>query len=401
MRLVARLIFFWLSVMLIAGCTFFQDKDEEILPAELVKYDEKIKIEQIWKTKIGKGSESLHLSLVPNGDLDRVFAASYDGKVIAKKSVNGERLWDVNLNIILTSGPAFGEERIVVVGKNGELICLRSDDGSEVWRVNINSESVALPLIKNDAVMVATIDGQLRSYSIFDGVERWTVDQDMPALTLRGSSAPISVGNNVVAGFDNGRLLSIDIATGIVDWETMLSPPTGKSDLERLTDIDGAIKSLGQDIYAAGYQSQIASIAAESGQILWAKELSSNAGIALDDEYIYAVTDTGDVIGMLLRDGSEVWRKNILLRREVSAPTKFKSTVVVGDLEGYVHFFDHKTGELLSRKRVGKGAISGSPIVIDNYLFVQNESSEMAVFTMIEKKETPLSQAELSATGET
>ena len=62
MRLVARLIFFWLSVMLIAGCTFFQDKDEEILPAELVKYDEKIKIEQIWKTKIGKGSESLHLS---------------------------------------------------------------------------------------------------------------------------------------------------------------------------------------------------------------------------------------------------------------------------------------------------------------------------------------------------
>ena len=51
MRLVARLIFFWLSVMLIAGCTFFQDKDEEILPAELVKYDEKIKI-AIKKNKI-------------------------------------------------------------------------------------------------------------------------------------------------------------------------------------------------------------------------------------------------------------------------------------------------------------------------------------------------------------
>jgi len=401
MKLAVRLILICLGVTLINGCTFFQDKDEEILPAELVKYDEKIKIQQIWKTKIGKGSEFLHLSLTPSGNSDRIFAASYDGKVTAKKPANGQKLWDVNLKTELTSGPVFGEARVVVIGKNGELICLRSNDGSEVWRVNINSESIASPLIKDNAVMVATIDGQLRSYSIFDGAERWMVDQDMPALTLRGSSAPISVGNNVVAGFDNGRLLSIDIATGVVDWETMLSPPTGKSDLERLTDIDGAIKSLGQDIYAAGYQSQIASIAAESGQILWAKELSSNAGIALDDEYIYAVTDTGNVIGMMLKDGSEIWRKNILLRREVSAPIKYKSTIVVGDLEGYLHFFDHKTGELLSRKRVGKGAISGSPIVIDNYLIVQNESSEMAVFTILEKEKTSLSQSELTAIGGT
>ena len=123
-------------------------------------------------------------------------------------------------------------------------------------------------------------------------------NQDMPSLTLRGASSPIGIGNNAIAGFDNGRLISVNIDSGIVQWESMLSPASGKTDLERLTDIDGVIKSIGQDIYAAGYQSQIASIAAESGQTLWTKELSSNAGVAIDEEMLFAVTDTGDLVGM-------------------------------------------------------------------------------------------------------
>ena len=382
MRFPVRLIIVLISIIVINGCTFFQDKDAEILPAELINFDKTLNIQQIWKTKIGKGSEFLHLSLLPSGDKTRIFLASHDGKVAAFQSRNGEKLWNLDLETELTSGPSFGNNRIIIISRNGELICLRDDDGSEVWRVKIKGESIALPLIRNDAVTVLTIDGQLRNFSIFDGSERWTTNQDMPLLTLRGASSPIAIGNNVIAGFDNGRLVSVNIDTGVVEWESMLSPPSGRTDLERLTDIDGVIKSMGQDIYAVGYQSQVASIAAESGQILWAKDLSSTAGVAIDEELIYAVTDTGDLVGMKRLDGSEIWRKDILLRREVTAPTKFKSTIVVGDYEGYLHFFDHKTGELVSRKRVGKGAISGSPVVIGEYLYVQSESSEMAVFSI-------------------
>ena len=396
MRPVIRCIIILTGSIMIGGCSFFQDKDEEILPAELIRFDEQLKIQQIWKTKIGKGSEFLHLSLLPSGDKQRVFLASHDGRIAAFQSKNGEREWDVELETELTSGPSYGSNRVIVVSKNGELICLRDDDGSEVWRVKIKGESIAIPLIRNDSITVLTIDGQLRNFSIFDGSERWMINQDMPSLTLRGASSPIGIGNNAIAGFDNGRLISVNIDSGIVQWESMLSPASGKTDLERLTDIDGVIKSIGQDIYAAGYQSQIASIAAESGQTLWTKELSSNAGVAIDEEMLFAVTDTGDLVGMNRSDGSEVWRKTILLRREVTAPTKFKSTVVVGDFEGYLHFFDHKTGELVSRKRVGKGAISGSPVVIDDYLYVQNESSEMAVFSISEESKSNISDVEIT-----
>jgi outer membrane protein assembly factor BamB len=155
---------------------------------------------------------------------------------------------------------------LVVSGKNGELICLATDDGKELWRINIEGESVSQPLIKNDVVVVKTIDGKLRGFSILDGTELWLIEQQIPSLTLRGSSTPLIIGNNVISGFDNGRLISIRLDNGAIEWESMLSPPSGRTDLERLNDLDGSIASVGQDIYAANYQGRLASIAAESGQ---------------------------------------------------------------------------------------------------------------------------------------
>ena len=107
-------------------------------------------------------------------------------------------------------------------------------------------------------------------------------DRSTPALTLRGSASPLTVDGNIVAGFDNGRLVAIDAETGDVAWESMLSPPTGRSDLERLADVDGQLAAVGQDIYAAGYQGTLASVAAESGQVLWQQEISTFVGVAAD-----------------------------------------------------------------------------------------------------------------------
>ena len=153
---------------MIGGCSFFQDKDEEILPAELIRFDEQLKIQQIWKTKIGKGSEFLHLSLLPSGDRQRVFLASHDGKIAAFQSKNGVARVGCRARNRINQWPLIWKhDRVIVVSKNGELICLRHDDGSEVWRVKIKGESISMPLIRNDSVTVLTIDGQLRKFFNF------------------------------------------------------------------------------------------------------------------------------------------------------------------------------------------------------------------------------------------
>jgi outer membrane protein assembly factor BamB len=243
-----------------------------------------------------------------------------------------------------------------------------------------------VPLVRKGVVVISTVDGRLMGLAALTGKETWIVEQSLPALTLRGSATPQVLGNFVIAGFDNGRLLAAGIDNGVTEWEAVLSPPTGRSDLERLSDVDGAIAVVGQDIYAAGFQGRVASLAAESGQVLWAREISTYTGIGADWNNVYLVSEDGEVIALLRRNGTDVWRHQQLLRRTPTSPVPFNTTVVVGDFEGYLHFLSNDDGSFVARERVGKRMLSGAPVAIGNMLYAQSEDGTLTAFKVAEPK---------------
>jgi outer membrane protein assembly factor BamB len=380
---IARAAIVMLLAVALDGCGVFGgDDDEELQPLELVEIEETLDVRRVWSEKIGGGSEFLRVGLSPAGDGQRIYAASYDGNVVAFNPENGDRAWRVELEIILSAGPGVGDGVVIVAGYDGDLVALSTEDGSEIWRINIESETHARPVVQDNRVVVYSIDGRLRVFSAFDGRELWALEQSVPALTQRGSASPIVVGNSIIAGFDNGRLLAVDLEDGVIEWEAVLTPPSGRSDLDRLADIDGGLAAVGQDVYAAGYNGRIASLAAESGQVLWAREISSPAGVAADWNNLYSVGNQGEIIALLRRNGDDVWRQESLLRREPTPPVPFSTAVVVGDFEGYVHFFSNFDGSPVARERVGKRMISGTPLVMGDKLFVQSESGTLAAFTV-------------------
>lgn len=386
MRKPLRIVGLIVASLLLSSCGLFSDKEEENEPKELVDFQSKLKIKRLWSVKIGGASEFLRVGLRPSGDGNRIYAASQDGKVVALDPVSGKQHWKSDLEVQLSAGPGVSEGVVVVVSRNGYVILLDADSGTELWRTYIGSEALAQPLIKDDSVIVQTIDSRLRALSRFDGKQRWSIEQTAPALTMRGASSPVLAGSLVIAGFDNGRLLAVNVATGDIEWDTMLSLPTGRSDLDRLADIDGAIAVVGQDIFAAGYQGRIAAIAVESGQILWSREISSYTGVAADWNSIYTARDDGEVIAMARRNGSEAWRNDDLLRRDPTLPVPFDTTVVVGDFEGYLHFFSNLNGETVARVRLGRQAITADPLVVANRLYVQNDNGTVAAYEVVEDR---------------
>lgn len=382
MRAARGIMAFAAAAALLPGCGIFGGDDDELKPAELIDFEPTLPVRRAWSAKVGKGSEFLRLALTPATDGGRVYTASFDGIVTAFDAEDGGRIWRVDTDINLTAGPGVGDGRVVVVGRDGQLVAFEATEGSELWRTDIGAESVAPPLIRDNIVVVATIDGQLMGLSAFDGSERWTISYETPPLTLRGNAAPVLVGTAVVAGFDNGRLAAVDLDEGVTEWEVMLSPPSGRSDLERLADVDGAIAAVGQDVYAAGYQGRIAALAAESGQALWSREISSHTGIGADWDRVYTVSDDGELVALSRRTGNEAWRQAGLLRREPTAPTPFGNAVAVGDFEGYIHFFDAGDGRPVARVRAGKGMISGRPLALGNRLYAQNESGDIYAYVV-------------------
>lgn len=388
MNAVGRKLALFAAAVALGGCGLFGD-DDELEPAELIDFEPTLRIDRLWSQNLGAGHEFLRLALRPAGDGSNLYAASRDGRVYSLDPASGRENWRVDLDVGLSAGPGVGGGLVVVLSNNGEVITLEATDGAERWRAKIDGESLATPAIAAGNVIVQTVDNRLRALDSYTGSERWTLIRDMPLLTMRGTTSPIVLGSNVITGFDNGRLVAVDIDSGEIEWETLLAPPSGRSDLERLSDIDGAITAVGQDIYAAGYQGRIAAVAGESGQLLWATEISSYEGVAADWTSLYTTQDNGTVIAMSRRNGAEDWRQDALLRREPTLAVPFDTTVVVGDLEGYLHFFSNIDGEPVARERFGSDAISADPYVMGERLFVQSDNGSVSAWVVRRPEQPP------------
>lgn len=380
-----RIVAILAAAMATSSCGVFGSDDEkELEPTELTDIVTSVNVRRLWEVKIGDDAEFLRIALQPAGDGNRIYAASRNGNVVALDPETGREFWRSELEIDLSAGPGVGEGLVVVGAADGYLVALDAASGVEKWRAYIVGETLAKPLIRDDLVVAVTIDNRLRAVSAFDGSDRWIVEQATPRLTVRGSATPVAVGSSVIAGFDNGRLAAVNLASGDTEWEAMLSPPSGRSDLERLADVDGLISVVGQDVYASGYQGSVAAVASESGQLLWSRDVSSHEGVSADWNNLYTVTEEGSVVALTRRNGDETWRQNSLIRREPTLPVPFNTTVAVGDFEGYLHFFSNFDGEAVARVRLGNEAISNEPVVVANRLYVQSDSGRVAAYAVQE-----------------
>src|SRR5690606_31347950 len=246
------------------------------------------------------------------------------------------------------------------------------------WRTRINSEVLSAPHIANDTVLLRLVDGRLVALRAADGTQMWSVEEEVPRLSLRGTARPLIVGNLAVSGFDNGRVLAAQLSDGATVWEINVAPPTGRSELERLVDIDTAIHALGDSIYVVTYQGRAASLDRATGDVNWTRDMSSYSGLAIDDEAVYVSTAEGAVVRLNRANGVEIWRQEALSRRRLSAPAVLGPLVAVADLAGYVHFLDRSNGALAARVHPLSARVITPPVVSGDILVMMDVEGNIA-----------------------
>ena len=363
-----------------AGCG--RDNDSGEAPAELQSFDERLEIRRLWSTRVGRSAERLRLGLSPSTDGTRIFAASHGGDVVALDLASGRRLWSAQTNLPLSAGPAYGEGVLALGTTDGELIAIDSETGSELWRRAVGAEVLAPPAIGGEVVALRTVDGRLRGYSSLDGREIWAVVQTVPALTMRGNTAPYVAGISVVAGFDNGRLGAYELASGDVFWEFPVAAPSGQTELDRLVDISAGLQVAGNDVFAVGYHGRAIGVALENGVVLWQQELSSYAGLGVDVSSVYVTDEFSELVALDRASGTPQWRQDALRLRDVTAPSAYGNTIVVGDFEGFLHWLDPRDGSFVARERAASNRIAAAPLVVGPNMIVQSEDGTVAAYAV-------------------
>ena len=372
----------WASLavlLLVAACS----KDKAIdTPAVLLPFNATLKVDRVWSASVpDKGAKVLRLGLGLALEGDRVYAAGFKGgEVIAYNATNGRTIWRTRTKAPLSGGPAASADLVVVGSSVGDVIALESSSGKVRWRVRLNGEILAAPAISERAVAVRTVDGKLRALSPRDGHELWTQEQQVPRLSLRGTSRPVIAGDLTLCGFDNGKVIAVNMNDGSLQWEATVAPPHGRTELERLVDVDSTPHVVGQDVFTVGFQGRVAMLALETGQVWWSHEASSYRGIALDDDAVYMATADGEVVALRRRTGAEIWRQKALLHRGLSSVALSDNAVVTADYRGYVHWLDKATGELAARVATGKVRISNAPAVLGNLVIVVNDAGKIEAF---------------------
>jgi len=366
------------ALSMIAGCTSTKKEDR---PAVLVKLVNRISIKRVWRTHLSGEVPTLRLGLGVAASGQQVFVANHKGIVEAYALGSGRRLWQKNLKVPLSAGPGEGDGLVVFGTSKGEIIALSEVDGAPRWRTRINSEILAAPAVGADLVVVAGVDGKLHGLSTADGSESWVVDQQPPRLSLRGSSRPTLVGDLAFSGFDNGRVVAVVRANGSSAWDAAIGQPHGSTELQRLIDVDAAVVADGDDLFAVAYQGRVARLTRETGEIVWARDMSSYRGLAVDGTGVYISTADGEVVRLDRTNGTEQWRQKALARRQLTAPVIYGGRVVVADLAGVVHWLDASDGALLARVQSGKHAINSTPLVAGGLLLVFSDDGDLDAFS--------------------
>jgi outer membrane protein assembly factor BamB len=121
----------------------------------------------------------------------------------------------------------------------------------------------------------------------------------------------------------------------------------------------------GDRVCAVAYQGRAACFDAQSGSTIWARDLSSSAGLDADHRSVYITDDKNAVIALDKATGASLWKQEKLSGRGVSAPLAFGRYVIVGDFQGYVHVLSREDGSFVTRVATDGSAIGAPPVALD------------------------------------
>ena len=365
-----------MAAVMLGGCGLFGSSKPK--PTPLKPIVERVGVRQDWQVSVGKAGR---FTFLPASGGPVVLSASNDGTVI--RLDNGKVVWRTNAGQKLSSGTA-SDGRLVVVGTyKGDVLAFDFETGKSAWTANVKGELVAAPAITEGLVIVRTSDNRVIALDGVDGKQRWNYQKSNPPLAVRSVAPPLPFGPFVMVGMPGGKIYALSLQNGAPSWEGTVSVPRGATELDRVSDVVTVPAVQGPQMCAVAFQGRAACFDMQSGTQMWSREVTSVAGITMDDRYVFVPDEQGVVHAFDRASGASIWRQDKLKYRLLSAPVALPLGLVVGDAEGFLHVLDRDNGEFISRMNVGGGGVmSILPALGPNTVLLQTVGGSLMAVTL-------------------
>ncbi|KGD83099.1 membrane biogenesis protein [Pantoea stewartii subsp. indologenes] len=381
-----------ISVTLLSGCSLFSGEEDVVKMAPLPKVENQFTPKTVWSTGVGDGIGDFYSNLHPTWQDGTVYAADRFGIVKALDAADGKEKWKVdlsektgffskNLSAMLSGGITVSGDRLYIGSERGQVYALNTSDGSIVWQAKAAGEALSRPVVSDGLVLIHTSNGMLQGLDQATGAVKWTVNLDMPALSLRGESAPSVAFGGAIVGGDNGRVSAVIMNQGQLIWQQRISQPSGATEIDRLSDVDTTPIIVNGVVYALAYNGNLSALDLRSGQILWKREIGGVKDLIVDAGRIYLVDQDDRVITLNADGGVAIWRQSELLHRNLTSPVLYNGYIVVGDGEGYLHWLNTTDGRFVAQQKLDSSGFQTEPVVASDKLLIQSKDGEVYAIT--------------------
>ncbi|MDQ8037066.1 MAG: outer membrane protein assembly factor BamB [Pedobacter sp.] len=319
---------------------------------------DKVVLKRVWKTAVGDGLGGDDVRLPPAIGEQRITASSRNGVLQSLLRESGKPVWKKNTGLPFTTGPAAAYGAVAVATAKGEVLLFSEADGAQKWKVSVGAAVLATPALATDTVIVLSADGVIHALSLETGEARWTYNTSVPPLSLHANAAPLVNGNTVYVASSGGKLVSLDITSGVAAWELRVASNSGRSELERMNDVVGDLLMPSDSaIYSVGFQSQLTAVDVNNGRRRWQFDVSSVNSLAEGLGNIYVTDTEGNVIAVDRASGKVVWKQSDYQYRHLSGPSVVGTVLAVGDDSGKVHLLGQSDGQVRGRFSVSSDAL--------------------------------------------
>ena len=372
-------IFFLSSCSTLSSLKFWGDDEEEEGPSELYSVVDNRTLDREWS--VSNGNDSLYGRLIPVVYDGKVFYINSLGYISSVDLDTGKLVWSKDTQDIVSSGLDVNFKTISYGTLDGNLVALDYENGNEIWRSPTSSESLSPPVNSGSHIIVQTIDGRVAGYELKTGKREWFHQTVLPSLTLRGTSRPFIDQGFIFTGFASGKIAMIYPDSGAIRLELPVTLNEGKSELERIVDIDGRSIIVNNLLVAASYQGNLTAINLRDGRPAWQEQISSVKDLTSNGNRIIAVDSKGLVKAFGTATGARIWEQEDLKLRKLTAPASISNLVAIGDFEGYIHLLNAQSGNFEGREKVSRNAIT-EIVSQGNYLLVVDASGRVQKFTI-------------------
>jgi len=371
----------------LGGCStvkniFTSRKERALKPAPLAEITPSVSVVRLWSAKAGKGEGLIGARQAPAVADGRVYAAAVRGGVHAFDLKTGASIWHYDSKLSLSGGPGVGDGLVVAGGLDGDVIALDAATGAEKWKAKVGNEIIAAPVIGQGMVFVHSNDGRVTAFDETNGERRWFWSHELPALTVRGNDSVVLGPGFLFVGNDDGTMSALAVSDGHPLWEQTVAEASGRTELERMADVDGTPVLDGTTLYASSYKKHTAAIDGPTGRPVWSHDSGGPGNVAVSSDRVVVSGVSGSVWGLDKATGAGLWQQDALVHRNVTGPAIQGDYAVVGDFEGYLHWLKLSDGAFAARMRAGKDALRAAPVVSDGILVTEDTGGRISAFQL-------------------